>query len=244
MGYASILGMLAHLFLNGDYKGWYNPAERIDEKFLQDQFFSSEEWDVITHRSQVRDGDDVSWNALLDFAQTQDLSNQALYDEMASMIDVDAFIDYLIHELFTNNSDWPDVNWISARERTPGAKWRFYVWDSEFAFRPDYLTKIGFNEYPQKRGDGLNGEDTEIAWIYRALKANQAFSLRFNERAHLHLLGSGALALSNVTARFTELQLELAQVLPGMSTFILDEFLPVRYGIVLDAFEAEGLYTP
>ena len=78
----------------------------------------------------------------------------------------------------------------------------------------------------------------------RALKANPAFSLRFNERAHLHLLGSGALALSNVTARFTELQLELAQVLPGMSTFILDEFLPVRYGIVLDAFEAEGLYTP
>ncbi len=244
MGYAASLGMLSHLFLNGEYKGFYNPAERIDEKFFQDQFFSNEDWDVITHRSQVRDGDDVAWNALLDFAQTQDLSNQALYDEMASMIDVDAFIDYLILELFTNNADWPDVNWISARERTPGAKWRFYVWDSEFAFRPDYVSRIGFDEYPQNRGNGLNGEETEIAWIYRALKANPAFSQRFNERAHLHLTGSGALALPNVTSRFNELYDELALVIPGMSTFILDGFLPVRYNIVLQAFADEGLYTP
>ena len=244
MGHVASLGMLAHLFLNGEYKGFYNPAERIDEKFLQDNFFSTADWDVITHRSQVRNGDDVAWIALLDFAQMQDLSNQALYDQMASMIDVDDFIDYLILELFTNNADWPDVNWISARERTPGAKWQFYVWDSEFAFRPDYLTRIGFNEYPQNRGDGLNGEETEIAWIYRALRANPAFSQSFNERVHLHMLGTGALALQNVTNRFTELQLELDSVLPGMSTFILDEFLPVRYNIVLDAFFDEGLYTP
>ena len=56
--------------------------------------------------------------------------------------------------------------------------------------------------------------------------------------------GTGALTLQNVTNRFTELQLELASVIPGMSTFILDDFLPVRYDIVLDAFYDEGLYTP
>jgi len=163
---------------------------------------------------------------------------------MADMIDVDAFIDYLILQLFTNNADWPDVNWISARERTPDAKWRFYVWDSEFAFRPAYLNRIAFDEYPQNRGDGLNGAETEIAWIYRALLANADFSLRFNDRLHLHLTGTGALTTPKVTARFTELQDELSEAIPGMSTFILDDFLPVRAGIVLDACYDEGLYTP
>lgn len=244
MGYVGSLGMFAHVYINGALKGFYNPAERIDEKFFQGHYPASGDWDVITHGSDVRDGDDVAWNALLNFALTEDLSNPATYNQMATMIDVDAFIDYLILQIFTNNSDWPDVNWIAARERSADAKWRFYVWDSEFAFRPDYVTKVAFNEYPQKRGDGLNGEESEIPWIYRALKANPAFAQRWEARTNLHMFGAGALTVSHVNARYTELRQELSAAIPGMSTFIPDTFLAVRHGIVLDAFEDEGLWAP
>lgn len=244
MGYVASTGAVTHLYLNGELKGFYNPVERLDEKFMQTHHVSTEAWDVLTHRSQVREGDDVAWWAMLNYALVEDLSIQSKYDEFATMLDIDAFIDYLILELFVNNADWPDVNWTVARERSPYGIWRFYVWDCEFAFRPDYLNSVGFREYPQRRGTGLYGEDSELPWIFQALVANPAFSQRFSERLSLHLFGAGALALTNVTARYTELQSELGLVLPAMSTFILDDFLPVRYDILLNAAAAEGLYTP
>ena len=54
----------------------------------------------------------------------------------------------------------------------------------------------------------------------------------------------GNVMLANMQARFAELQTELSSVIPGMSTFIPDTFLPVRYDIVLNAFETEGLWAP
>ena len=163
---------------------------------------------------------------------------------MATMIDVDAFIDYLIVELFTNNSDWPNINWISAKEKSTTGKWKFYVWDSEFAFRTEYLNRIAFDEYPQNRGAGLNGEETEIAWIYRALHQNSQFDTRFDARIKTHLFGGGALAPMNLTARFNELKNEMALVIPNMDTHITGNFLTTRYTVFLNACEAQGLYIP
>lgn len=244
MGAVAAKGSTAHLFINGVYKGFYNPVGRLDEAFFQEQTNSNEGWDVITSGSAVRDGDDVSWNELLTFAQTQDLSIPAKYDEMAAMLDVDAFIDYLIVELFTNNADWPNINWISARERSATGKWRFFVWDSEFAFREAYLNRIAFDEYPQNRGDGLNGEETEIAWVYRALRQNSQFDTRFDQRIKVHLFGAGALAPTNLAARFTELKNEMAMSIPSMDTFIVDDFMTDRYAVFLNACQTQGLYVP
>ncbi|HIB54221.1 MAG TPA: hypothetical protein EYO39_05305 [Nitrospirales bacterium] len=244
MGALATTGNNAHLFINGEYKGFYNPVARLDESFFKEQLASNESWDVITPGSTVRDGDDIAWNTLLTFAQTEDLSVQAKYDEMAAMIDVDAFIDYLILELFTNNADWPNINWISARETSSIGKWRFYVWDSEFAFRPTYLNRIAFDEYPQNRGAGLNGEETEIAWIYRALRQNSQFDARFDQRIKVHLFGAGALAPTNLAARFNELKDEMSLAIPAMGTHITGDFLTYRYPVFLIACQEQGLYTP
>ena len=245
MGALATIGMTSHLFINGDLKGFYNPVARLDEAFFKEQYASNKDWDVITSGSDnIRDGDDVAWNELIAFAQTEDLSIQAKYDEMATMIDVEAFIDYLILELFTNNADWPNINWVSARERSDEGLWRFYVWDSEFSFRSAYLYRIAFDEYPQNRGDGLNGEETEIAWVYRALRQNSQFDTLFDARIKLHMFGSGALAPTNLAARFTELQTEMALSIPSMDTFIIGDFMTERYTVFLDACEAEGLYVP
>jgi hypothetical protein len=245
MGALASTGSNAHLFINGEYKGFYNPTARLDEAFFQEQTGSNDAWDVITAGSEgLRDGDEIAWDALLTFAQTEDLSIPAKYDEMAEMIDIDDFIDYLIVELFTNNADWPNINWVSAREKSATGKWRFYVWDSEFAFRPSYLNRIAFDEYPQNRGDGLNGEETEIAWIYRALRQNSQFDARFNDRIHTHFFNGGALMSSNVATRFNELKNEMALSIPTMSTHISGDFLTTRYGVFLNACQAQGLYIP
>ena len=106
------------------------------------------------------------------------------------------------------------------------------------------LYKVGFNELPSRYeggGRGLNGEELAIAWLYRALKANDDFRLTFADRIQEHFYNDGALTNANVTARFLELRREMSGVLPGMDTFILDTFIPERRDIILDAFAQEGL---
>jgi hypothetical protein len=242
MGYQAAVGRMTTLFINGEYKGYYNPAERIDQSFMQRKFGNANEWDVITEGSQVRDGDDFWWQALLDYVRTHDLSQSAFYEEVEERMEIDDFIDYLILQLYTNNSDWPNINWIAARPRRDAGKFKFFVWDSEFAMRPSYLESVGFNEYPQRRGTGLNGEETPIAWLYQALKPSEIFRLRFQQRVQLHLFDAGALAETNVERRFFELRDTMSALIPDMSTFIPETFIPQRHAILLDAFEAEGLY--
>ena len=50
------------------------------------------------------------------------------------LLDVDNFIDYIMLNVYANTGDWPHNNWRAARERVPGAKWCFIVWDAEWAF--------------------------------------------------------------------------------------------------------------
>ena len=50
-------GTFVHLFLNGVYKGIYNPTERISPKFLQAWHGGSENWDVIAQSGEIAEGD-------------------------------------------------------------------------------------------------------------------------------------------------------------------------------------------
>jgi hypothetical protein len=40
-------GINVNLFINGKYKGYYNPVERISEEMLQEHYDSETEWDVV-----------------------------------------------------------------------------------------------------------------------------------------------------------------------------------------------------
>ena len=47
--------------------------------------------------------------------------------------------------VYANTGDWPHNNWRAARERVPGAKWRFIVWDAEWAFGNNGRSVTGNN---------------------------------------------------------------------------------------------------
>ena len=64
MGWVEARGVFATLFINGEYRGLYNPTERVDEDFLQALYGSGTSWDVVTPLTtqtvQARDGDTVA----------------------------------------------------------------------------------------------------------------------------------------------------------------------------------------
>jgi len=241
MGAVASSGRMVNLFINGEYKGYYNLCERIDEEFLQEWYGKDEDWDVLP-KSGLRDGDKVAWNALLDYVRNHDLSDDAHYQEVGRRLDITAFIDYLILELYIGREDFPVVNWTVARERSDEGKFRFYIWDVEQSMRASGLHRVGFNELPGfQGGQDINGKEPPIGWLYRALKANDDFRLVFADRIQEHFYNDGALTNANITDRFLELRSEMSGVLPNMDMFILDTFIPERRDIILNAFAQEGL---
>jgi CotH kinase protein/Lamin Tail Domain/Chitobiase/beta-hexosaminidase C-terminal domain len=241
MGGVAATGTIANLFINGEYKSFYNPSERLDHDFFRDYYDVDTDWDVITQRD-VRDGDYIAWNNTLNFCRYTDLSNITNYDQAGQMIDIVDFIDYLVIQLYSGNWDWPSNNWAVSRERTSQGKFRFHCWDVEASMQYGEINKFGFDDFPNWSPGGLNGLETQLAWIYRALKANPEFKVLFADRIQKHFFYDGALIPANLENRFTELRQQMSQILPEMYTSILTDWIPNRHQIMLNKFTSEDLF--
>ncbi|TKJ33425.1 MAG: hypothetical protein CEE38_20705 [Planctomycetes bacterium B3_Pla] len=244
MGHVASGGRMANLFINGEYKGYFNPCEHIKDAFCQQWYGGNEPWDVMT-MSGLRDGSIAGWNDLLNYARNNDLSNNAYYQEVGRRLDIPAFIDYLILQLWNANWDWPQNNWSAAAEQSDNGLWRFFVWDAEGTMESGDLSRTGFGDFPSwvAGAKGLNNLQTPIAWLYRALKDNQMFRQLFGDRLYRHFYNGGALTAANITARFMELHDEMLGVIPNMDMYILNGWVPNRLDIFLDTCAKEGVYT-
>lgn len=236
-GNVSSHGTLVNLFLNGGYKGYYNPTERIDLDFLQSWHGGTNGWDVVAQFGEVREGDAAKWNEMLNFIRPNDMSDPANYAAAGTMMDIDNFIDYLLVNVYAGTGDWPHNNWRAARERVPGARFQFIVWDAEWAFG---------NAGRSVTVNNLTGElsgSSEIARMFQSLLSNPEFRMRFADRVHLHMFNDGPLMDDNISARYWELRNEMAVVLPGMNSYIHTTFIPGRRANIFNQLSAFELYA-
>lgn len=253
MGHLYACGRMVNLYVNGEWKGYYDLVERLTQDFFREHSQSNNDWDVITEEypdtGQVESGDDQAWSELVTYALTNDLYDSVHFLEVARRMDIANFIDYLIAELYIANYDWLNENWTVARERTEGAKFTFYIWDAECSMEKTGdapsdgdLHFNGFIQNGQGRG-GLNGQagpSAPFAQLYQALRVNPTFRAAFTQRIQTHFTGDGALTKENLGNLFLELQNELSGVLPDMDTYILDTWIPQREDIVKGYFAEEG----
>ncbi len=234
MGHIDSGGTHANLLINGEYKGYYNPCEHIKDSFCQEWFNSDKEWDVMTMNG-IRDGDTASWNEMINYARNNDLSDNMHYLEMGKRLDIPAFADYLILQLWSGNWDWPQNNWAAASERSEEGKWRFFIWDAEGGMYSDRLNTVYF--------DRLNSQNNPNGYLYRALKQNPTFRQLFADRIQKHFFNNGALTETNIRERFMELRDEMVGVISNMDTYVIDTWTPTRLDIFLNACASEGVYT-
>jgi hypothetical protein len=251
MGRAQVTGTFVNVYVNGSYKYYYNPIAREDEEFFQEWYNSDNDFDVITNGG-LRDGDYTEWNNLVNYANSNDLSNTSNYNYFAGKFDIVTFIDYLILEIHSGNFDWPGNNWTVHHERSDSGIFRFSIWDADgvaesyvFGNNCENCNMTAFEDFPTWTDPrGLN----HMTWdytsqIYRALKANPDFRQLFADRIHKHFKNGGILTLDHLLAKWWEVQNEVADVLPWQSYFVPDVFLPKREPYVLAAFETNGLFN-
>ncbi len=123
------------VYLNGVYWGIYNLREQMNWKYLDTHYgLNDEEVDVIENFLEADDGDMEAWDDFFAFLENNDFSNGAAYESLREKADIDHYIDYALHGIYTDNNDWPGVNFKRWRERTPDSKWRWLTKDLDFGF--------------------------------------------------------------------------------------------------------------
>jgi len=189
MGHHSANGINTTVYINGELKGFFNLTERLREPFFQAHHDSTEEWDVV-QVWEFANGDNVKWNEMFALLWWEDLSVLANYQAVEEMLDVDNFIDYLLLNTYGATWDWPQSNWVAARERSETGLFRFYVWDAEAAIGL-YGRPPGHDTIQLDLIDNVNGNS--ISTIFKSLQNSPEFRLRWADRIQKHFFNGGVL---------------------------------------------------
>ncbi len=240
-GQPAPVGTFVHFFLNGVYKGVYNPCERIDPDFLRAYHGEVADWDIVAQFGEVREGDVSAWNSLKTFVSRSNLSVPTNYLEVARQMDLTNFVDYLAPLIYVDNDDWPHNNWRAARTRTPGGPFRFYAWDAEWACGVVNGHAPSFNTINSQLSSTTPPWGTaEIAQIFNKLKVTTEFKLLFADRVHRHFFNGGPLTDARIRDRYEETKARLNGAISGFNNVIGSVWIPNRRRYLLDYLHRAG----
>jgi len=244
-------GTFVNLFINGEYKGYYNPTERIDEDFLQTYHGGGRDWEIIDQTGEATEGTRVEWDALRQSVTNTDLTLAANYLELGRRMDLTNFVDYLLPHLYANTGDWPYNNWRAARERVTNGIFRFYAWDTEWSFGHSDNSAIGYspsythNTITNQLSSTLVGVNMPWGWAFiqetfNQLKVRPEFKLLFADRVHKHLFNGGALTDESIRDRHNLLQALLTGTISNFDNSIATSWIPNRRPYLLSHLNQAG----
>lgn len=128
------------LFLNGQYWGIHNLREKISEHYIATNHGVDPDridlLELVSHEMQYRvlHGSDAAFRTLLAYVEGHDMTSDADYAYVDSLVDLNNFIDYEVAQIFYANTDWPGNNVKLWRSHDPGSRWRWILYDTDFGF--------------------------------------------------------------------------------------------------------------
>lgn len=242
-GQVSSRGRMVNLFVNGLFRCYYNPTERLEERFFREWHRSTNDWDIVNHAG-VANGDSTAWNSLLSLSRTLDTTVLTNYQRLTTLVDPIAFADYIMVNTYGATWDWPQNNFYAARERSSNGLFRFYVWDAEGAFSTSAGKTSGYDTV----GTDLKFKtNISIGAIFTGLYKSPEFKLLFADRFQKHVLRGPALTASNVLARTYELKNELDPMMQyvrsqGVNISIITNWVKVRADYMTTHFRTHSLW--
>ncbi|MEM7148112.1 MAG: CotH kinase family protein, partial [Verrucomicrobiota bacterium] len=203
MGHPGAHNRMVHLYINGLYWGLYNPTERPTAAFGESYLGGvKEDYDAL-NSGEAKDGDLVAYNDLFDRAR-KDLADQANYDALTEVLDIEGFTDYMILNQYGGNLDWDHHNWYAMRNRN-GGKWRFFAWDSEFFF-------IDVEDNVITDDNARNPSE-----IFQELVKNEDYVRYLGDRIQKHLFNDGVLTEAAVLESWEKRSADVELALVGES---------------------------
>lgn len=194
-------GNFVNLFINGKFKGYYNPTERIDTKFLADWYQTDENYDLIAQMNEVRAGNVTAWRKLLNYVNRYDMQVPKHFRVVEQQLDMAAMADYLLPLIYAANDDWPHNNWRASRHK-PDGRFRFINWDAEWTFSKSTSHNTIKN---QLSNTSPPWGTTDIAKLFNGLKVSSEYQMIFADRVHKHFFNGGGLTDKEIRRIYDEI---------------------------------------
>ncbi len=173
----------AVVYLNGAYWGIYNIREKLNEDYLASHHgVDPDEVDIISRYWRrtypvVIEGDSADFLALEDFLETSDMSLPESYERAKERVDMENLLEYSAVQIYIANFDWPGNNNKTWRPQTEGARWRWLMYDLDYALGYDGSSSYSYNTLRHAMASG--GSDwPNPHWttlILRTLAKNREF---------------------------------------------------------------------
>lgn len=192
----------AAVYINGEYYGYYDLREKINESYFEShEGIDKDGIDILKGNGQiVLAGDNSDYYDMVNWIKSHDLSNKKNYEYVCSLMDVDSYIDYLIAEIFFCNSDSGNIKFY----REKGGKWKWILYDMDMALRSESTWGESYNSI-QKLFDprGHGSEYSFSTAVQCGLLKNKDFKQKFINR-YAQLL-NGCFKPENLTAKLDEM---------------------------------------
>ena len=125
----------AVLFINGQYWGIHNIREKVNEHFIAAHHsVPADQIDMLENNQDVIHGDKEHYQRLTDYITSHDMDTPESFDFVRDQMDINEFFDYVIAEIYFDNTDWPGNNIKYWRHKTITGKWHWILYDTDFGF--------------------------------------------------------------------------------------------------------------
>ncbi len=173
----------AIVFINGEYWGLYVITEDYSDNYIKQNFGVRKSDVLMIKNGSLEEGseeDAALYDQLVEGIYAADFTNQADYEWLHSVVDMQSLLDYMAVQIYINNEDGPfqGNNWRIWRvtetdedNEYADGRWRFMLYDTEFS------TGL-YNEGKGYRDNTLSGamEGEELCSILlRKLMENESF---------------------------------------------------------------------
>ena len=161
------------LYLNGEYWGVYFLKEKRNRFFVaqHENTENNVDMDIGKGFKQLTYGDNSDWVNLYEYATTHDLSASDAYNYVAERMDVDSFMDYMIAQIYTGNTDTYNFQYY----RLKGGKWKFIFYDFCWGFQSPGHETLAFRM-------GKTPSDVCSAKLFSAMLQNKGWKDSFCRR--------------------------------------------------------------
>ncbi|MBR5150595.1 MAG: CotH kinase family protein, partial [Bacteroidaceae bacterium] len=194
-------------FINGEYYGIINIRERSNHHHAYSNWgYEKEDIDVVYNSASGSEvaGDDTALERLLALVGAD--VTDASYKEILTLIDVDEYINYIVVQSFSGNSDWMSNNVKFYRYRNGGG-FRWVLFDLDHGF-----SSLSYNQFTATDRSGLTNVRVPTGRIFQSLIKYAPFRDKFI--AHATAVIGGAVREERVQSIIDDIYSRISGEMP------------------------------
>lgn len=121
------------VYVNGKFLGIHNIREKVDKDYVKRHYdLGGVDIDMVEGGDTAEEGSIDAWVDFFAKTKSEDLSSDAVFDEVTEEMDIENFTDYIISQSYTGNTslDHNTMVW----KTLDGGKWRWILMDCDRGF--------------------------------------------------------------------------------------------------------------